>query len=71
MSRVPDDSFAAIWSIYFNGKLARLAVHPVANFVLAKALERASVEQLSAAFKELEGSWSKMISKTCVELPLS
>ncbi|KAF5388249.1 hypothetical protein D9615_000027 [Tricholomella constricta] len=61
VSRSPDDVFVILWTTYFKGKLVRLAMHPVANFVLAKALERVSVEQLSEAYTELDGSWSKMI----------
>lgn len=62
VSRSPDNAFAVLWSTYFQGKLARLALHPVANFVLAKALERVSADQLSAACGELQASWGKMIS---------
>ncbi|KAG6918212.1 hypothetical protein DXG01_015805 [Tephrocybe rancida] len=64
VTRSPDHPFAVLWATYFNGKLARLANHPVANFVLAKALERASVEQLSEACTELEGTWSKLITSS-------
>ncbi|KAF8966518.1 armadillo-type protein [Flammula alnicola] len=46
---------------YFKGKLARLAAHPVANFVLAKAVERVSEHQLSDIFGELDGTWNKLI----------
>ncbi len=42
-------------------KIARLAGHPVANFVLAKALERVSESQLSEIFEELDGTWNKLI----------
>lgn len=62
VSRSPDNGFVVLWSTYFQGKLARLALHPVANFVVAKALERVSADQLAAACGELEGNWSKMIS---------
>jgi nucleolar protein 9 len=62
VSRSPDNAFVAIWSTYFQGKLARLALHPVANFVLAKALERVSADQLSAVCDELKGNWGKIIS---------
>ncbi|KDR74394.1 hypothetical protein GALMADRAFT_250311 [Galerina marginata CBS 339.88] len=61
VSRCPDDAFNALWRTYFKGKLARLAVHPVANFVLAKALEHASNSQLSETYEELNGSWNKLI----------
>ncbi|KAF8075978.1 armadillo-type protein [Lyophyllum atratum] len=61
VSRSPADAFTVLWTTYFRGKLARLAIHPVANFVLAKTLERTSVDQLSEVCAELDGSWSKMI----------
>jgi len=35
-------------------------MHPVANFVIAKALERANVEQLSYALHELQDSLGKL-----------
>ncbi|KAF9246872.1 armadillo-type protein [Melanogaster broomeanus] len=41
-------------------KLARLALHPVANFVVAKAVERLDSNQLGDALQELESSWSKV-----------
>lgn len=63
--RCPDNAFKLLWSTYFKGKLARLSAHPVANFVLAKALERVSLDQLSEACTELDGTWGKLISKTC------
>lgn len=64
VSRSPDNGFVVLWSTYFQGKLARLALHPVANFVVAKALERVSADQLAAACGELEGNWSKMIKSS-------
>jgi len=45
-----------------KGKLARLGAHPVANFVIAKALERANTLQLEDAYDELKDSWEKIIS---------
>ncbi|KAF9004819.1 armadillo-type protein [Cyathus striatus] len=59
--RCPEDAFKVLWAVYFKGKLSRLSIHPVANFVLAKALERISAEQLSEACTELDGSWGKII----------
>ncbi|KAG6813198.1 hypothetical protein H0H92_013318 [Tricholoma furcatifolium] len=64
VSRSPDDAFSLLWSTYLQGKLARLANHPVANFVLAKAMERVSAEQLSNACKELDETWNKLISSS-------
>lgn len=61
--RFPKESFAILWLTYFHDKLARLTNHPVANFVVAKALERASAEQLGEALQELNGAWQKSISE--------
>jgi len=38
-----------------------VASHPVANFVLAKALERVSVTELTEACGELQNVWTKLI----------
>ncbi|KAH7930051.1 ARM repeat-containing protein [Leucogyrophana mollusca] len=61
VARCPEPAFAILWSTYFKGKLARLALHPVANFVLAKALERVSADQLKDALEELEDAWKKIL----------
>ncbi|KAF9224354.1 ARM repeat-containing protein [Gyrodon lividus] len=60
VSRCPGQAFNLLWPTYFRGKLARLAFHPVANFVVAKAVERLDSSQLGDALEELESSWSKM-----------
>lgn len=57
----PPNVFDVIWKLYFEGKLARLAVHPVANFVVSKALERVSERQLLRTLKELNEVWEKFI----------
>ena len=62
-TRCPDDAFDALWQTYFKGKLPRLAAHPAANFVVAKAIERLSEDQLSKACDELENTWSRVIRK--------
>jgi len=61
ISRCPVDVFNVIWKTYLEGKLARLAVHPVANFVVAKALERVSESRLLGTLEELNGVWIKQI----------
>ncbi|KAF8875333.1 armadillo-type protein [Gymnopilus junonius] len=61
VSRCSDNVFRSLWKTYLKGKLARLGAHPVANFVLAKALERVSENELSEAYQELDGVWSKLI----------
>ena len=63
MRRLPAEIFDVVWKVYLEGKLARLAVHPVANFVVAKALERVSVEQLTMACEEVRSVAEKIISR--------
>lgn len=45
-----------------EGKLSRLISHPVANFVVARAVERISAAELLAGLEEMKDSWSKIIS---------
>ncbi|KAF7330777.1 hypothetical protein MVEN_02416800 [Mycena venus] len=61
VSRCPGPAFSILWTTYFKGNLPRIASHPVANFVLAKALERVSVTQLTEACGELQNVWTKLI----------
>lgn len=64
--RSPERVFDSLWRTYFVGKLARLAVHPVANFVVAKAFERVNAEQLDAAVQELQEVSGKIVSECSV-----
>lgn len=61
--RLPKELFDTVWATYFEGKLARLAAHPVANFVVARALERVSEEQLGEACSEIRSVSEKIFSK--------
>ncbi|GBE79200.1 Nucleolar protein [Sparassis crispa] len=61
VARSPSAVFDILWATYFKGKLSKLAVHPVANYVVAKALERVSSRQLGEACDELDGSFGKII----------
>lgn len=56
--------FGAVWGTYLEGKFNRLAVHPVANFVVAKALERVTHEQLQQAFDEVNSVAEKIYSQS-------
>ncbi|PIL36686.1 hypothetical protein GSI_00375 [Ganoderma sinense ZZ0214-1] len=60
----PDNVFDIMWRTYFSGKLAKLAVHPVANFVVAKGFERLNAEQLDAALEELQGVAVKIVKNS-------
>ena len=61
--RSPDRVFDILWQTYFASKLPRLAVHPVANFVVAKAFERLNADQLAAAVQELQSVAGKIVSE--------
>ena len=60
VSRCPEPVFGILWTTYFERNLRKLSMHPVANFVVAKALERAQAKQLSYALSELRGSLGKL-----------
>lgn len=60
-TRCPGDVFNVLWETYFKGKLPRLAAHPTANFVVAKAIERLSEVQLSEVCDELKNTWNRVI----------
>jgi len=63
----PPVVFRKLWSTYFvqSGRLQKLAVHPVANFVVAKCAIRLDAEDFKEAVGELEGAWIKMRSECC------
>jgi nucleolar protein 9 len=44
--------FAAIWQTYFVGKIGRLAGHPTANYVVARAIGRLELEGLEGVVRE-------------------
>lgn len=60
VSHCHEGVFGIIWATYFERNLRKLAVHPVANFVFTKALERANAVQLSYALNELWESLSRL-----------
>ena len=61
--RCPESIFDILWSTYIEGSLRKLAMHPVANFVIAKALERTRLEQLAYALGELRDTLRKLCRK--------
>ncbi|KDQ29289.1 hypothetical protein PLEOSDRAFT_1092908 [Pleurotus ostreatus PC15] len=61
VTRSPDLAFGVLWTYYFQGKLTRLCIHPVANFVVAKSFERLDERQLREVCLELSGSWARII----------
>ncbi|KAH7103039.1 ARM repeat-containing protein [Auriculariales sp. MPI-PUGE-AT-0066] len=62
VSRSPDAVFRNLWRVYFaqSGRLQKLAVHPVANFVVARCVMRLDTDEFAGALNELGGSWIRM-----------
>lgn len=61
----PRAVFNKIWSTYFEGKIGKLAIHPMSNFVVAKAIERLDeqgIERVVMECKAVSGGRG-MISK--------
>ncbi|KAJ3820976.1 armadillo-type protein, partial [Lentinula raphanica] len=64
LSQASQKPFGLIWNTYLKGKLSRLSVHPIGNFVVARAVERVDKAQLDGVYEDLGhgGVWEKMIS---------
>ncbi|EPQ59516.1 ARM repeat-containing protein [Gloeophyllum trabeum ATCC 11539] len=54
VARVPEPVFGSLWAVYIRPKLARLVNHPVANFVVARAIGRTDEQQLLECYTDLE-----------------
>jgi len=64
----PPAIFSSIWSTYFQGKIGKLATHPFANFVVAKAvlrLDEGGIEEVVRECKSLSGGRS-LISRLLI-----
>lgn len=59
----PDNVFGLLWITYFKGKLSKLAVHPVANFVVAKALQRVTADELAEICEEVKPILTKIVGR--------
>jgi nucleolar protein 9 len=44
--------FGKLWSTYFEGKIGKLAIHPMSNYVVAKGVERLDKDGLERAVGE-------------------
>ncbi|KAG8765077.1 Nucleolar protein 9 [Ceratobasidium sp. 428] len=61
IQHAPEQVFQNLWGVYFKGKLGKLSSHPVANFVVGKAILRLDAEMLSEATKEIDGVAPKLV----------
>lgn len=57
----PPRVFRAVWSAYFQDRLTKLATHPVANYVVAKAVARLDGDELGGAMNELKGAFGRTV----------
>lgn len=66
----PPDVFQAVWSTYFEGKIGKLAAHPMANFVVARGvsrLDKAGVERVVMECRSVSGG-KALISESRLNL---
>jgi len=61
IKHAPPYVFHHAWRTYFVGKLAKLAVHPVANFIVTEAIGRLDKEGLETALNEVGMKLGKAI----------
>jgi hypothetical protein len=59
LSRSSDAVLAKLWSTYYLGRVAKLAGHPVANFTVARGIERLDATMLEATIAELAEAGSE------------
>ncbi|KAK2464918.1 hypothetical protein APHAL10511_002994 [Amanita phalloides] len=57
----PDHVFTVLWRTYFSVDFPKLAVHPVANFVVSRAIERISIAQFKEACDQFASCWNKLL----------
>ncbi|CAE6396407.1 unnamed protein product [Rhizoctonia solani] len=57
----PEKTFQALWNLYFKNKVGRLCSHPVANFVVSKAIMRLDSLGLLETLQEIDSVSSKLI----------
>lgn len=65
MMTCPDDIFSALWAAHFKNKITRLANHPLANFVLSKAISRLGAKDFNDIMSDITADQIKsMISES-------
>jgi hypothetical protein len=60
----PQPIFDLLFQTYFAGRFGRLAGHPVANFVCARAVERANAEQTQIVVDEIPDALEGIIENS-------
>lgn len=53
-----------MWRTYFVGKLAKLAIHPITNFVVTEAIARLDKGELEGALNEVGKKLGKAIGES-------
>ena len=61
IKHAPPYAFHSVWRTYFVGKLAKLAVHPIANFIVTEAIGRLDEGGLGDALSEVGKKLGKAI----------
>jgi len=50
----PTKILNAIWKTYFVGKIGKLSIHPIGNYVVSSGIKRLDVEGIKEVMGELE-----------------
>jgi nucleolar protein 9 len=59
----PPRIFDLLWSTYFTGRLGKLGVHPVGNYVVAKGVRRLDGDQLGRLLDE-NADWGRAVKRS-------
>jgi nucleolar protein 9 len=61
IKHAPPYAFHGVWRTYFIGNLTKLAVHPIANFIVAEAVGRIDKDELDGALSEVGKKLGKAV----------
>jgi len=64
MEYAPEKVIGTLWDTYITGKIGRLAIHPVANFVVAAGFARLEGEKIVSSIQEMSKVVSKCLSES-------
>ncbi|KAF8583989.1 ARM repeat-containing protein [Ramaria rubella] len=61
LTHCPTSVFDRVWECYFTDDLPKLAAHPIANFVVARGVERFDARKLEDAIARLRTMWRQAL----------
>ena len=64
IQHAPEQVMGTLWNTYIAGKIGRLVIHPVANFIVAAGFARLEGDRFVTSIQEMSKVVSKCLSKS-------